>query len=259
MHKSDAADEETAAVRLYLDESGGDDPGTPQAVVAGMIINRSHYLHFEEVWDQILDEHGIEPPLHMKEFGRPHGRFAKISDCCRRELFIEVAALINSHKIFSIAGTVSNSEYKQLIPKQARDKYSLYAMCFNLAVMLNHHLALGSSYQGKIPFILDTGNPYKGHIVQAHAMMLQMQRERFLHAGGLHFEDDTDFGVLQAADVIAWGARRRATNLSFNYGFSPITKILELENHHVEFSWQADWLKQLGQAITRYVTENPSV
>jgi hypothetical protein len=90
-------------------------------------------------------------------------------------------------------------------------------------------------------------------------MMLQIQQERFLHSGDLHFEDDTEFGVLQAATVTAWGARRRATNLSFNYGFSPITKILKLENHHLETSWQADWLKQLGQAITRYIAEHPSV
>ena len=98
LHNSESSHNETAAVRLYMDESGGRDPSTPIAVVGGMLINYSHYLHFEDAWDQLLVEHGIEPPLHMKEFGK-NGRFAGVSRCCRRELFLEVADLINSIKL----------------------------------------------------------------------------------------------------------------------------------------------------------------
>jgi hypothetical protein len=129
MHNSEDEQNETAAVRLYMDESGTKDPNTPQAIVGGMIINYSHFLHFESAWDEMLENHGIIAPLHMKEFG-PHGRLGKISKCCRRKLFLEVAELINSHKIASISACVTNSAYEAVMIPEAKDVFSVYGMCF---------------------------------------------------------------------------------------------------------------------------------
>jgi hypothetical protein len=251
MHNSDSPEKETAAVRLYLDESGGDDPRTPYAVVGGVLINQSHFLHFEEAWDLMLEKHGIAPPLHMREFG-PHGRFANMTDRCRHELFLEVAALINSHKIFSIAATLSNEEYKTNFPKEGRDRFSVYGMCFILSVMINHKLAAQQSYGERTPFILDAGNPYKQHVVEAHASALRLQEETFLHVGLLTFDDDKEFGILQAADVIAWGVRRRATQISLG-AFEPVADILKEEKNHAEASWKSDWIKELGDALIRRI------
>jgi hypothetical protein len=65
LHNSESSENETAAVRLYLDESGSKDPGTPQALVAGLLINYSHFLAFEgfvgsdvgEAWDHRATAH----------------------------------------------------------------------------------------------------------------------------------------------------------------------------------------------------------
>jgi hypothetical protein len=250
MHNSDNPDLETAAVRLYLDESGGDDPGTPHVVIGGMLINRRRFEQFENAWDAMLENHGIVPPLHMKEFGRPDGRFANMSDCCRRELFLEVADVVNSHKIGSLSASLGNEEYRQYFSQEARTKFNVYGMCFLLAVMMNHQSALQNSYQDKIPFILDSGNPYAHHVRSSHATIVQMQREgAYLHMGSLTFAEDDDFGILQAADVIAWGARRRITNIPFGFAFEPISRIVTPSDHHADGSWKSEWLKEVWDSI----------
>lgn len=247
MHGSDTSDKQFPGIRLYLDESGGPDPNTPHAVVGGILINHSHLLHFEEAWRQMLKMHRIIPPLHMKEFGS-HGRFAHVSHGCRRQLFMAVAQVINSHKIASLAATLSNEEYEANISAQIREKFSVYGMCFILAVVMNHKLALHKSYCGSVSFILDSGNPYKRHIVEAHAAMLDEQKNEFLNVGGLHFEDDEDLGILQAADVVAWGVRRRATGKPFEYAFQPIGEILKKENGHGEADLKGHWMKDISEA-----------
>jgi hypothetical protein len=254
LDRIDTSDKEAAAVRLYLDESGTRDPNTPQAVVGGMIINRPNFLHFEECWDGMLEKHGTAAPLHMREF-TPHGRFAGISPLCRRELFLEVAELIDSHKVASIAATLTNAEYEATVPIEVRRVFSVYGMCFNLAVVMNHKLAEGE-YGGEIPFILDTGNPYTDHVREAHAAILQRQKEgSFLHAGDLFFDDDAEFGALQAADIIAWGARRLASGLSFPPGLEVIGDILAPHNGHNENNWKAEWLKELRERLLRRMAE----
>jgi hypothetical protein len=60
-------------VTCYLDESATDG-GTPQAVVGGLQMNESHFLGFDPAWREMLHDFGLEPALHMKDFG-PHGRF----------------------------------------------------------------------------------------------------------------------------------------------------------------------------------------
>jgi hypothetical protein len=248
--KSDTANDEIPAVRLYLDESGGDDPGTPHAVVGGVLIRHSFLLHFEDEWDQMLDAHGITPPVHMREFGT-HGRFANISPCCRREFFLEIAELINCHKIASMAATLGNEEYKANVDEKVREEFSVYGMCFILAAVMNHKLAATKSYGKRIAFILDTGNPHKDHVVKAHATMIEWQKDSFLNVGGLYFEDDRNLGILQAADIVAWGARRRRTGKPFGYAFEPINSILNRQEGHGEADWKAGWLKEVSEAVMK--------
>ena len=244
MHNSDDAEKQTAAVRIYLDESGTRDPGTPTAVVGGVIINRSHYDHLEPTWFDILMRHNVSPPVHMKEFG-PNGKLGWLSVKQRRELFAELVPLINSHKIASISATLSNSEYEENCPPELREGLGVYGMCFNLAVMISHKLADGR-YEGRIPFILDAGNRYAEHVRGAHSAMLEFQKEKFLHVGGLYFDLDIDFGVLQAADVIAWGVRREESKKTYPPGLEQIGELLLKEHAHHNNEWKAEWLADLG-------------
>lgn len=148
----------------------------------------------------------------------------------------------------------TNREYETYFPEEWRREFSPYGMCFLLALMTSHKLAEGQ-YSGRIPFILDIGNPYANHVREAHATALQMQKETFLHAGGLYFDDDAEFGVLQAADVIAWGSRRIASGGMFPPGMEPIAKILLKEQAHHEHPYKTEWLMKLGEALSNKLIE----
>jgi hypothetical protein len=190
----------------------------------------------------------------MKEFGRPHGRFANISDYRRRQFFVEAAHLINTHKILSVGATLSTDEYRRLMPQKVREKFSVYAMCFLLSLMMNHKLAEHQGYTKKVSFILDRGNPNAQHVRQGHAMAMLWQKSgQFLHAGSLTFADDEDLCALQAADVIAWGVRRRVTGVPFGHAFSPIEGILDENLHHAEKAWTEEWLREVGESTLKSI------
>ena len=249
MRTTNTPDSETAAVRLYLDESGGDDPNTPHAVIGGMLIQSTHFQPFEDAWDAMLISHGVEPPLHMKEFGRPHGKLANMTDCCRYELLLEAATLVNSHKIGSVSVSLTNAEYKENFDEEFKSKFSVYGMCFLLTAVMNHQAALENGYEQKIPFILDSGNPYADHVRKSHAEMLEWQKTGFLHLGSLTFAEDDDFGILQAADMIAWGRRRKASGMGLQYPFNPILRILDDVGGHLESVWKPEWMVKLRAAL----------
>ena len=204
----------------------------------------------------MLLQHGIPDGIHMKEFGRPHGRLAGISDCCRRELFIEATHLIRKYRAFTLAATLSNEQYRNNMPKVVRDRFSVYGMCFHLAVMTTHKLAEFNRHNDRIPFIMDGGNPYKHHVVDSHAFILKtFQKHIYIHAGGLFFDDDKVLGILQAADVIAWGTRRHASKIPFGKGFSPIEDFLKETDHHHEQAYKPEWMKQLGDSLLKLIED----
>ena len=212
-------------------------------------------LPFEAEWDQMLDRHGIAAPLHMKEFG-PHGRFANIGKVCRHELIAEAAQLIITHRIFSIGATISNEEYKACVDKRLRERWSLYGMCFMLAATINHNLAEQNDYKEKIPFMLDNGNPHRPHIHQAYDQLIDLQKTGVsFNAGTLTFGDDADFGVLQAADLIAWGVRRRLSGNPFLKWFEPITEILDEAKGHAQQQWKEHWLKVFSNHLQEVESE----
>jgi hypothetical protein len=240
--------QETASVRLWLDESGGEDPGTPYASLGALLINHGRFESFETAWEELLERYNLTPPLHMKEFGRPDGRFGYLTNECRYQIFSEVVEIINSHKLYSFAANISNAQYESAFNKKLRDIFGVYGMCYLMLVWMNHSMAERNKYPKTIPFIFDIGNSKADHIVKSHAEIQRWQRETYFHMGGLHFEKDECFALLQAADVVAWGARRRATKLSMNHGFSPILRIFE-PSYHIEADWKSEWMVGLNETL----------
>lgn len=58
-----------------------------------------------------------------------------------------------------------------------------------------------------------------------------VEPDNFLGLGSLTFDKDDCVPALQAADVIAWAVRRRATGYEFNAGFEPIEATLNERGH----------------------------
>ncbi len=226
MHQSDDPSRRTAAVTCYLDESGTHDTA-PIAVVGGLLLNKDHFEPFDEAWRQMLEKYSIAPPLHMKDFRRPNGRLANISNNNRQRLFADAIQAINAHKIYSVAAVLSSDQYRDCFDKRfCKEGMGVYGACFILCAHINYLLAKQNNYQERIAFLMDSGNPYADHVRGAHA---EMQEERWQHmrVGSLTFDDDKVWTPLQAADVIAWTARIRAESGTFDNGYEPLEGLFD--------------------------------
>ena len=231
------------AVTCYLDESGTDNQ-SPFSVVAGLVMKRSDFLTFIVVWNSILSKHGVQPPLHMNEFGQ-HGKHRNLNYLQRYNLFADVAAIINCYKIISLAATLNQFTFNSIMTAEIRKMMGVYGMCFLLCAFINFKQANFSQYTGNIAFLLDEGNKHCGHVLYTHKELKRQQETsgNSLNIGSITFEDDIRVPTLQAADVIAWAVHRKVCGLKLGKGFQPISRILG-ENHQ-QYSWEEDWLQEM--------------
>lgn len=251
MTHSEDPTKEVFAVNCYLDESATDG-GTPEAVVAGVLMDRDRFLAFDAEWKGFLAKHNLSPAFHMKDFGF-HGRLGGIGPDERRAIFSDAVAIINRHKIYSVAATVNNEDYRRYLDKRIRDVMSVYGLCFILSAYSNHLRAVHNKYEKNIGFLLDSGNPYADHVREAHSTLLVWQKSEPLHAGSLTFASDEDVSALQAADLVAWSVRRRLVNGKFENGFEVLLEIFD--EAHSEESWEGTALQLLSDRLVPF-TEN---
>jgi len=76
-------------------------------------------------------------------------------------------------------------------------------------------------------YLMDTGNPYSGHISFGHKVQSYMEKVcNSSFTGALTSENDEMNTALQAADVISWSARRRVAE-GLTEEFAPLDKLFE--------------------------------
>lgn len=226
MHQSEDPKRLASVVTLYLDESATDD-AAPIAVVGGLLLNKEGFESLDEAFPKLLKKHGVPPPLHIKDFRRPQGRLANVSDETKHALFMDLVPLINSAKLYSIAATLTTAQYKKHFEANFRKKgMGLYGVCFMMCAIINQKLAEFNSYDKRIPFLMDAGNPYADHVRGAHAA-LQQASSKYKSIGSLAFDDDKLWSPLQAADVIAWASRVREQTGQFTNGYEPLAGLFD--------------------------------
>jgi hypothetical protein len=108
----------------------------------------------------------------------------------------------------------------------------VYGICFLLLAVMSGKHADATGYSETVPFVMDTGNPYRRHVVDAQKFLTTIFQHLYpIHAGNLTFVGDTDDPAIEAADVIAWNVRRKLVS-QFNNGVEPLAGILG--EHHME-------------------------
>lgn len=229
----------------YLDESGTDE-NSSTAVLGGLLLEPDRFYYLDSEWFKALSKHHIESPLHMREFV-PHGRFGHTGHADRRRLFSDLVALINEHKNRSVSATLTAAHYRKHFSPLFGDKdVSIYGMCFLLLATLQAKYC-NDKYKYEIPFILDDGNRYRHHVLEMHKFIVEsFQPTHFMNVGSLTFRTDEKLGVLQAADVIAWSARRRIAG-KFNNGFEPLVELFD--DRHIEQPFEEDWMAEVATGI----------
>jgi hypothetical protein len=226
MHHSDDPERLTLAVACYLDESGIDQHN-PLAVMAGIVLRRERFIRFDSDWNDILSKFKIDPPIHMKEFGK-HGRHGHLDYPTRNELFTELAYIINRYKIHSVAVTLNHEQYNKMLSDKTKKEVSIYGLCFMLCAHQCFAMTQVNHYYGRMAFLMEEGNEFAEDVRRAHKGMMKMRKEgaTYISDGSLTFEPK-ELSPLQAADIIAWGVRRKVSNVPIIKGFEPIVRIFD--------------------------------
>jgi hypothetical protein len=255
-------DESRLALMLgsYYDESAVDGGG-PVSCIGGLLLNHRGYTWLEIEWNNAVSESGIgKPYIHMKDFGE-HGELANFPVASRERLFSRLSKIINSNKDFSVGSSLTPEEYKAqffALTKRTRRKkdgdqrMSIHSACFLQAVVCQAKWAEAQGYTYDIPFMLDAGCPDRRDIDLAHAFLVNefsaYQPPFPTHVGGLTWEDDKNFPQLQAADVVAWAVRRKASKSPFNRGYGPLLDILD-EERHIDSHFKKEWMEEVSTAL----------
>jgi hypothetical protein len=111
---------------------------------------------------------------------------------------------------------------------------------------MNHLAAQHNNYGERIPFLMDSGNPYANHVRGAHAEM-QTERWRHMNVGSLTFDDDEQINALQAADLIAWASRVKAEHGNFDNGYEPLVALFN--EAHIQEEYPESAIAKLAGRI----------
>lgn len=237
-------------VTCYLDESATDG-STPFAVVGGLILNDGGHREFTSDWRMFLDRFSLWPALHMKEFGL-HGKLGKRRANETRDICRWAVDIIDGYKIYSLSCRLSNQAYATAFSEATRKNHSQYKLCFLAAALVNRKMAEQNDYEGLISFVMDDGNPRSGDLRRGYEDMEAIKGPEFpLNHGGLSFADDHEEFALQAADVICWGERRKASGLRFRPEHRQLELMLSDETTHSPVLVQDNALYQLERYFRR--------
>jgi hypothetical protein len=132
------------------------------------------------------------------------------------------------HKVYSISIAISQSEFDtELSADVRRELIGPYALAFFSTVALNQAAAERIPYEGKISYVLDEGFGHEDQLKEAHAVIVNLEKQSGRHhTGSLVFNADDHVPMLQAADAIAWAARRGQLDGALPEGFEPLNHAL---------------------------------
>jgi Protein of unknown function (DUF3800) len=198
-------------LEVYFDDSGTD-AGTPVAVAACYVAEKTQWDEFVRNWDEVRLEEGFDM-FHMAEFvAKPemgHKPFCDWDNAKKTRVYRRLASIINCRvrKGFAIA-----------IPKQPFDEYAIDE--FKKHYAENHYVWAAKTVMGLIEnwrkqFSITAPMQYvfeSGSLGQPQ--IERVWKECLLHEGldkkhgivpnGVLFQDKRHFKPLQAADILAW-------------------------------------------------------
>jgi hypothetical protein len=233
-------------LQCCLDESGVDGNRSPVATMAGLSREYDRFTWLDLDWQKALAKHGVCSVLHMTDFGKT-GRLADIPEQTRRPLFTDPVNVINEHKRYSVAATLSTEQYKKFFAASARKTglISIYSTCFLLLATLQGKQADHDRYLPNIPYLLDDGNERKGEVMLTHQFLVDHFQPAYpAHVGPLSFV--TTRQLVRCKLRMLWRGQFAASV----WGFRLSEDWSQSKKFFREFIWNNDmkrsgWLKSL--------------
>ena len=198
-------------LEVYFDDSGTD-AGTPVAVAACYVAQKTQWDEFVRNWDQVMADEGFDM-FHMAEFvAKPemgHKPFCDWSREKKDRVYKKLASIINTRvrKGFAVA-----------VPKKPFDEYVFHE--FKQQYAKNHYVWAVKSVLGFIDnwrqqfsvgvpmqYVFESGSLGEDQVDAVWKECLlhkESERKYGIVPNGVMFQDKRHFKPLQAADILAW-------------------------------------------------------
>ena len=246
------------ALTAYYDDSGTD-AASPVTVIGGPVMSERAFVEFEEKWSLLLESYEIPPPLHMKDFYQK-GKHGGLSTDIKMELFGKAAGIINEFKLFSLSISVPQQVFNSVLPKEVRKKLiGPYALAFFCAVLANRDFLNASKLYGNrtISYLVDHGTKERWQLLAAWDAVKEasISQGGSRNTGSIAFDTDARISALQAADVVAWSARRRSVNGQLEREFAPLGKVLDESpsGSHCHVSIPLEGIERFSKPIMNWI------
>ena len=197
----------------YFDDSGTHGP-SPLVAVAGHVGKAEQWDKFNQEWQDTLHrfnrQYGFNlTHFRMSAFMNKQGEFKGMTDSQAEILLDKLITFMNIRSPFRVWCSVSKRDYDEVIG----DEYSKicgspFTICAQICILEAKLWTESHSHNDPVAFIFEDGTLHKGEVLDAFD-----QAKKQSQLDGLFLADTLTFAPkwlppLQAADMLAWGARR---------------------------------------------------
>jgi len=223
MHHSNDPKRRAIALAHYVDDSGGDGRAKV-AVMGGPVFAKKNFLSLSRQWIHALDFHKVKPPIHMKEFARPDGRLAYLTNDERHALFSDLVPIINQQKAHSLTVSVNNLKFQEFFPTEKfRGRFGASPLAFLWCMVLNHIIVKEhQDRMERMAYVL-SDSPINVQMDDCYRFFRSYEnRIGADFTGSFTFDCPKRVDALQAADMVAWANRKKWLEEPFEDGFEPL-------------------------------------
>lgn len=213
----------------YFDESGTAKDARILSV-GGYIAPVDQWKRFQSEWWKVLSKAGLDPsvtPFHMAEFEarkQPHMKgktpFAEWSDKKANAVLQALLGVIRKRAAIGVVAAVLVEDYEAVKGAPAFAP-SRYHFCVTRCLIRTSRWALDNGVTGSVAYVFEDGacdkdEVFKHEVNRAAAEYLADEDFRRTYLiNSLSFESKLKFFPLQAADILAWEARRHCLSGGF--------------------------------------------
>jgi len=227
MHHSNDPLRRSFPAACYLDDSGTHE-NSRLAVIGGPVMVKEQFTAFHLGWDTVLSRHEITETIHMREFTKPEGKFAYLTEDQRRALFSDLVHEIKQNTANSVSASVLEQDFEEFFPRaKFKRLFGPAPLAFIWCIVINLTLAENAPSMPKVSYLVaESDNP--AQMLEAHAFMRDYAESREDGGeliGSIAFDTPANVYALQAADMIAWSNRRKQLKIPFDRGFEPLERL----------------------------------
>jgi hypothetical protein len=120
---------------------------------------KEQFTSFHLDWDTTLSRHRITDTIHMREFTRPHGKFAYLKEGQRKDLFSDLVHVIKQNSLHSVSASVLEQDFKEFFPKTKFERlFGPAPLAFIWCMVINIILAENAKNMPKVAYLVAEGN-----------------------------------------------------------------------------------------------------